>query len=213
MTAILRGRFSQPGNTAAANTAFITSVPTYLSPRGRVQLDQLQYTTGNIAAAVYLMKPQYRTTLVSAVAAAGTSMTLPADPGLAAPRASAWTSSDYLAVRQTDGSVVAFKASAVNSTTFVGTIANTALPVGASAGARVWFFGVNTDSGHITFPALGFAANTTKNIVTQAMGNTAGSGDLCLSADRIDDPLIVYCPNTTGAASLDVVSGGYVISD
>lgn len=212
-TAILRGRFSLPGTNLTAGNAIANLVHPQLSTRGRLCLDNVQFTTGNIntAQSVVMMKVQARNTLSAAVAAAGTSVAVVGDPGLAAPRASAWTANDYFAVRQTDGSVALVKTSSVanSSGTFTATVASTYITVGAAAGAKFWFFGASGDAGHVTFPSTVLTANTTKNLVTQS---GAAGVDSVLAADRIDDPLVFYTANSGNTAvTFDHFSGGYQI--
>lgn len=201
----IKGTFSTQNRvTASAGTAFtfVVPVPFY---GARTRITELNILSGSTAHLITIMKPLARTYATVAQAASDTSLTLNSVSRIGANMGS----SDYVVVQHSDGTFGVYAVSAVNTTTKVVTIS--ALSAAVAANAMVWQLGTLTSTPHVTFtnvasvlnrwssPIAGLATTGYKLVVSTTVYSRSGN----------DDPLVVYCPNTTAAAVLESCSGVY----
>lgn len=199
------------GLTASANTAITALIP----PRARAfsRVTHVMYRCGTTAHTITLLKSFLPTsgavsTLTATVAASGTSATVNADPSVGSP-AGALANGDWVAIQLDSGEYFISTISGLASLTFT----VNALPSQASAGNKVYAFGVPADH----------ASSQT----TQAPNPIKGSSILC-TASVMNDwsdfasgliqslaqemPLIVHSNNATAAGTFELVSGDHTIN-
>lgn len=186
---------------AAADTAYYAVIPGKLQTFTRVASFQL--TSGNTANNGYWMRPIGRASTTVAATTSDSSVTLDSDPS---PTGNTIAAGDQVVIAHSDGT---YRRSQVNTsgwngTTKVLTFTGT-LPAAVAAGAKVFNFGVYTD----TDPANGLAhpiVNTTAN--TTSTWNFQAGG---IKGHQAQDPILFYCPNATNATILNFAEYGYTI--
>jgi hypothetical protein len=181
--------------TAAANTAFVVTIPPYRTSGGALagytRLAQMSVTQGGTANAVYFMRPIGRAVTTAASNSGTNTITLSADPG---PSGNGIAANDYVCVQQSDGTILTTTVSSWNSSTKVLTLsANTTANV--ASGAKVWDFGVYTDTDPVT-GAAHVQIPTTANATTTFTAGPAG-----FAGAQPGDPLLIYNPNATNAST------------
>lgn len=197
--------------TATAGTALVQTVDPMRN--ARTVLTFLSYTAGNTAHTITAMRPLGSTTLASATAANTNTITLTADPGAwgssKSVAANAIAANDYVVLERADGT---FHTSTVAAGTFAGSnlTLTTSLPtgVGASTGAKVWFYGITTDSNPadgLAHPQYGTTANTTVTI-----GNTVGEGlaGFVQTAGKYE-PIVIHSNNATADGTIERLTAVY----
>lgn len=186
---------------AAADTVYYAVVPGFgavgtstLNWR-YTRLSQLSWTSGNTANAFTVMRPLASAKVTVAAITNVAALTLDADPS---PSGNTIAASDSVVVQHTDGTYRRYNVntagwcSTTNTVTF-----NTNLAANVAVNAKVWNFGVFTDTdpvygtAHPTFPTV---ANTTNTYVFSG-------GGVCGSA--VGDPLLIYNPNATNATVMN----------
>ena len=191
--------------TAAAGTAFVATLPPYRNSAGAytafTRLAQLSVTQGNTANSVYLMRPIGRTTTSAASNTNTNTVTLTADPG---PSGNGIAANDYVCVQQSDGTILTTTANAWNATTKVLTL-NLNTTASVASGARVWDFGVNTDTDPVT-GAAHVLIPTTANATTTFTAGPAG-----FAGAQAGDPILVYNPNATNASVLNFAEYAFTL--
>lgn len=154
-------------------------------------------TSGNTANDVYFMRPLGRANVTVAATTSDSSLTLDADPS---PSGNTIAAGDQVVVQHSDGTYrrAQVNTSGWNSTTKVVTFTGT-LGANVAVGAKVWNFGVNTD----TDPILGTAHPIFPSTVNATRTYSwAASG---IRGHQQGDPLLFYCANATNATSVDSV--------
>lgn len=202
-------------------TAAAATIVTYLVPpvqSKRAKLTAFEVLVGATAKTLTVMRPLAKTT-VSVVAAAGaTSLILTRDPGAYAANAvldgrpvpsvsnNLIAANDYIAVQQPDGLFWVLKPSAV-TTNSDGTVTLTvaAVPTGGiKAGAKVYFFGIITD----TDPNTGIAHPLFNCPVNGTTALEAVEGSLAESVIT-GDPLLIHNANATDQSWIERLEGVY----
>jgi hypothetical protein len=123
--------------------------------------------------------------------------------------ANAIASNDYVVIERADGT---FHTSTVAGGTFAGAnlTLTTSLPtnIGASSGAKVWFYGITTDS-NVADGSAHPQFNTTAN-TTVTIGNTIGEGiaGFLQTAGRYE-PILIHSDNATAAGTIERVAAVY----
>jgi len=181
--------------TASANTPWVVPIPPYVTPAGGytsfTRLVAMSVTNGTTANPVYFMRPIGRTTTTAAASQGATALTLAADPG---PAGNGIAGGDYVTVALSNGTFHTAIVSSWNADTKVLTLM-APLPANVLAGARVWDFGIYTDTDPVTgvaHPMFPVAASTT------GVFSAAGGGFVGAVAG---DPLLLFNPNATNAST------------
>lgn len=187
--------------TASAGTAWVATLPPDSNLIAYTRLAELAVLQGNTANSVYLMRPIGRTTTSAASNSGVNTLTLTADPG---PSGNGIAANDRVSVKQSDGTILTTTVNAWNGTSKVLTLnANTTASV--ASGARVWDFGIHTDTDPVTgaaHPIIPTTANTTTTYQSQAGGfRTAQKGE----------PILIYNPNATNASTLLYAGFGHTL--
>lgn len=178
---------------AAAGTAYYSVIPGRTGAFAR--LCSFNWTSGNTANSIYGMRPIGRTTTTAAATTSDASVTLAADPS---PSGNTIAAGDQVVIAHSDGTYrrAQVNTSGWNSSTKVLTFtANLAANV--ASGAKVFMFGVYTDTDPVTgnaFPIFPTVANTTYQ-------NNFVAAGFCGAAAA--DPLMLYCPNATNATTIN----------
>lgn len=223
--------FSRPRNTIAFGT-IITSL---IQPRNkkRTKITTLKYTAAGTAHTLTILRALAKTKVVTAVAAAGTSVVLARDPGnysanfaadlLAGPNSQGVqqggfpggtpvvannliASGDFLAIQMASGFFNLATVSAA-STAVSGqcTVTVGAAPTGGyPAGADVYFFGTTTDTHPITGEA--HPAFSGAASATTTLDNYGGE---VAASFGVDEPLLFHSNNATATGVLESISGVY----
>lgn len=191
-------------------------------------LTSVNYTNGDTAHVLTLMRPKNYTWLTTAIAANGTALVPYDDPGVYStnykyPTPAGFTTgtaqvadnaiatNDWVCLQLKDGT---WHKSMIASGTFGGgnLVLTTAVPNvtggGAAVGAPVYFFGIPTDKD----PATGLAdINTSVAAVATSGVNFAvwSYADGFFSALHYGDPLLFHDPGTTHLGTLNYITGYY----
>ncbi len=177
------------------------------------RLNKLSYTNQGTAQTFYVMRPLAATTITAAVAIAGTTLTLKRDPGAYAANAvqdgkavpsvadNLIAANDYVVLQCDDGIQRVIKVTSVSG--LVLTVPS--LVGGASANARVWFFGAVGD----TDPNSGLvhAVFTITVSVTSTYTDSNGEGLIC--THNKGEPLVLHSTNETAAGTIEQASWSY----
>lgn len=192
--------------TASANTVIVITLPPSRTSsgiyRGYTRLAALSSTQGNTANSNYLMRPIGRTTTSAASNSGVNTVTLTADPGATVSNNIA--ANDYVSVMQSDGTILTATVNAWNGTTKVATL-NSNTTAAVSSGAKVWFYGIQTDTDPVTgaaHPILTTTANATTT------WNSVGGG---IRGAQVGDPLLIYNPNATNASTINYAEYAHVM--
>lgn len=189
--------------TASAGTAIAFLVGGYSSPNGlqrRTAITGFSITSGSTAHTWGFLRSGSRSTVTTAVAAAGTSVVV--DSVLLDGDGNALAANDYIAVKLDNGNWHLSTVSAWNATTKTITL-NTAVPTGRSIGkgAAVVVFGVIGDTVHALhkiIPPTSATTNYGQNNETMLFSGTSG------------EPILVYNANATNASVLENLQINYV---
>ena len=191
--------------TAAIGTAYYVKIDPYAVGPAAYQaftcIYQINYTNGNTANAITVMRPIGRTTAAAAATTASNTITLAADPG---PSGNGIAANDQVVVANESGTWDQYTVGAWNGTTKVMTVTGAALANNVSSGARVWFYGIFSDTDPVTglaFPALPTAVNTTGFAFQGSVAGARGA--------QVGDPLLLYNPNATGQSVTNYVEYAY----
>jgi hypothetical protein len=191
MSLPIKSTWSTGGETETAGTVIRALTPVRKGLRAVLTL--LSYSSGGTAHTVTVLRPLGQTTLSAAAAASQAVVNLTADPG-AGTVAGGIAANDKVVIEKPDGTLHYGVVSSV-ATLAVTLTAN--VPAGGfSAGARVWFYGVNADK-HPTF----------KPPVSAQTTFASESG--VVSAERLEQPLIVESDNGTAAGTFGAVEVAY----
>ena len=236
------GTWAVPSNTANAGTAFDRLIPPYKSggggpylakvdgngrlnqpaPAAFSHVSSLIYADTGTSHQVTVMRPLNWTYLTAALASAGTTLALAADPGLystaykyptpgghlvASVANNAIAANDYVAFQLRDGS---WHYSTVASGSGTAPVLTTAVPTvtggGADAGTVVYFFGISTDKNPQTNLVHHYWLSLAGTARLEMLGQ--GSGGTFAALNR-GDPMIIYSANATNAGTLISASGFY----
>lgn len=224
--------FARPRKTIAFGTV-ITSL---IQPRNksRTKITTLKYTAAGTAHTLTILKALARTKVVTAVAAAGTSVILARDPGNYSANATAdaaagpntagtqatqgpvntpiiannlIAANDFIAIETAQKGVFNLATVSAVATAANGQVTCTvgAAPTGGyPAGADVYFFGITTDSHPITGEAHSAFSGTASATTT-----VDGNGGEIASAYGIDEPLLFHSDNATATGVLELITGVY----
>ena len=205
------GSYSIGKKTEAAGTVITKLIP----PRANAftRLTWLEVLTGAMAHTMTIMRPLNKTTL-SAVAAGGQAViSLVADPGnyptTIQTADNVIAANDYVVVELPD---VTYHVGLVSSVATLDITLTANLPTGgAASGAKVWFFGIITDTNPNTAEA--HAQYTLTANATNLFGNRAGEsivgffetikGLTALSMTGKEEPLVVHIGNATNASTIE----------
>lgn len=203
---IFKGAFSYGVSTAAFGTAISTLIPPYQGRKTRIT--NITYRCGSTINNLVLMRPLGMTTITTAVAEAGTTAVLAADPGVTG---NLIASNDWYCVELADGR---YQYGTFTLSTLTVTI--TALAAGTGgilAGAKFWWFGLPADTGHVTLtPAASTTNNysdSTSGLMTTGLPKKDYDAQIYLERSGNGDPAIVYSANATAQCWIDRVSGYY----
>ncbi len=203
---IFKGAFSYGTSTATAGTAFSQLITPYQNRRTRVT--SIDYRCGSTVNVLSIMRPLGETTVVSAVAEAGTTAVLTADPGVTG---NLIASNDWFCVELADGR---YQYGTFTLSTLTVTITAVAAGTGGIlAGAKFWWFGLPADTGHLQITP---AASTTNRyfdpvsglLTTGLRSNDYDSG-VYDNRSGFGDPMIIHSPNATAQCWIERVSGYY----
>lgn len=180
---------------AAAGTAYYGVVPG--RPNIFTGVASFTVTSGNTANDVFFLRPLGRANVTVAATTSDSSLTLDADPS---PSGNTIAAGDQVVIAHSDGTYrrAQVNTSGWNSTTKVVTFTGT-LAANVAAGAKVWNFGVHTDTDPVlgtVHPIFPSTANATRTYSWSASG---------IRGHQAGDPLLFYCPNATNATTVDAV--------
>lgn len=201
---------------ASANTVVIVMIEPMHNYK--TYLTSLIYTTGNTANVVTIMRPLGQTKVTTAVAAntPSAALAIAADPGIYSANKTwgtadnAIAANDLVVVELADGTWFQDKLAAANTTTATLT---TTLPVlcGIAAGAKLWFFGITTDtnpSDRLAHPKITSAVNTVGEAL---VGDKPGEAEsLSIGTYGAYEPLLISCDNSTGTNFLRRATAVYL---
>jgi hypothetical protein len=177
---------------AAAGTAYYAVVPgktgCYTS------IAQFAVRCGNTANDVYWLRPLGRANVTVAATTSDASLTLDADPS---PTGNTIAAGDQVVIQHSDGTNrrAQVNTSGWNGTTKVVTF-TADLAANVAVGAKIWNFGVHTDTDPVlgtAHPVFGTTANATVTPVFDASG---------IRGHQTGDPLLFYTGNATNATDL-----------
>lgn len=172
--------------TAAAGTAITALLPPSGTRRpGFTRLNRIMYRCAGTPHTITVMKAFGRTTLASAVAASGTSITLATDPGAGTPSGNL-ANGDWLCIELDDGSFFLSPLSSLSTLTMT----VNSLPAAAAVGNRVWTFGVPGDH-----------TSTQTNPRSQNAPLSGGGGELRGGSILCTASIVNDVPATTPAVS------------
>lgn len=191
-------------HTAAADTPFRALIPP--DTRGFTRLTRLIYLLPeSLEHTLTICRKIGDTTTSSAAATGQPVVNLTANPG---PSGNALAAGDYIAIREVDDVTRLYKVLSVASLAFTLT---TNLVAGADAGAKVWDFGISTD----TCPATGrahdqlvaFAWPTVDTAYWERVDNEGG----LFASFEVDDPIMIESDNPTEQGYLEYVGWAYTV--
>ncbi len=204
--------------TATLGTAWYGVVPPYWngsSYRSYACLLSANVTNGNTTTNLSFMRPIGSTTTSAASSTGVNTITITADPGNNAGGLynSAGTNNniaanDVVVVGNVDGTITQYIVGAYNATSKVVTVTAANLTVNVASGAKVWDFGIFSDTDPTTGAAHPVIPNSVAANTAGAAFTTVGSG---FRGSRSGDPLLIYCGNATNAVILNY--GEYVYSN
>ncbi len=188
------------GNKSVAFGTTITFLvpPSGTTKPGRTRISKCVYTAAGTAHTLTFLRPINKTTASSAAASGQAVINLTADPGVTGNLIAA---NDLLAVRETDGVTRLYVVSSVSSLaiTLTGN-----LTAGAAAGAKVWNFGIVSD----TDPAIGMAHPSLRGIASAT--TTYSDTDAGLFAGHENDsPILFSSNNATATGTLEQLNWAY----
>lgn len=185
---------------AAAGTAYYAIVPG--RPGFYARVAKFETVSGNTANINYWLRPIGRANLASAANTGQATVTVDAHPY---PTGNTIASGDQVVVREDAGTYTRYTVDSYNGTTKVITFsANVATAL--SAGAKLWNFGVFTDTDPATataHPRFATVANST---------NTYTFGPAGVAGHQKGDPVLFYNPNATNATNLNYAEYAYTRS-
>lgn len=202
------------------NAGTIILLPVKPHRRYKTKLMNLVYTSSSTAHTLTVMRPLAKTTVVTAVAASGTTVKLARDPGAYAANRVAdnlpvtktadnlVAANDYFAFLCPDGTlhVTLISAATTNADGTVSVTISTAAPTGGlPAGTPVWFFGVIGDTDPNTGLAHPAFAPTTS--ATTTFSNAAGGG--LVQTFTPFAPLLIHSGNASNAGTIVNAGGIY----
>lgn len=195
--------------TATAGTAWYALIPpSYNSStgfRGYTSLLLANITNGNTATNVTLMRPIGRTVTTAASTTAANTVTLSADPG---PTGNGVAANDIVVTQNADGTFTQYVVGAWNGTTKVMTLTAANLGTNIASGAKLWNYGINSDTDPVTGVAHPIIPNAVATNTTGAVFTTIGSG---FRSSQQGEPLLVYCGNATNAVTANYIE--YIYSN
>lgn len=188
-----------PKKTESAGTVINLLIPG--KPGLYTYLTYMGYTDAGTAHTLGILRSTGETTASAALAAAGTSLVLKADPG---PSGNGIAASDYIAIELDDGSWHLSLVTSWTSGTLTAVL-TTAIPTGRSveAGAKVAFFGVIGDSDHDNSKVTGGTGSAITNFPA-----VANQGVLAVSR-TVNDPILLQSNNASNAGTFTAVCAAY----
>jgi hypothetical protein len=207
---IFKGSFSLGTATQTANTVITSFIPPH-SNRFRTRITSVDYRCGSTINVLSFLRPLGETTVAAAVAEAGTTITLTANPGVTG---NAAASNDWFAVKLVDGR---YQYGTFTLSSLTATVTAVAADTGGiAAGAKFWWFGLPADTGNLQITP---AASTTRTyfdpvsgIFTTGLPSSLYDEDIYDNRSGFGDPVIVHCPNATAQCWIDRISGYYAAS-
>jgi len=213
--------YAVPRQTQTADTPIVAPVPPRVGKRTKISY--LEYISGGTAHALTFIGELGRTTVVAAVAGAGTVIRIAKDPGVYSTNAeffgrgitpsasdNAIAASDYFGVVLNDGTFYAATVSSV-ATNSDGTVSVTvsAIPAaGIRAGATFWFMGVAGDTDpHYNRAHAAIAPPT--SATTGFPGASGAGGAVVWQSYHPNSPVILYSNNITAAGTLSQATALY----
>ncbi len=204
---VFKGAFALGTATQTAATVITALIPPYQNRKTRVT--DLVYRCGSTVNILSLMRPLGATTVTTAVAEAGTAMTVTANPGVTGNTAA---TNDWVVVELADGryhlSLVT-----VSSLTFTLSTAVPADTGGIAANAKLWWYGLPGDTGHLQITP---AASTTNRysdgsagIFTTGLPANLFDTNIYANRSGLGDPVVLHSPNATAQCWIEKVSGYY----
>lgn len=201
--------FAKGAKTAAAGTKINHLIPPHKGKKTKVT--SVTVTAGATAHTLTCLRPLGTTTLAADAAAAQAVVVLTAEPGdydaSTTPRTAdnVIASADYLAIEAPDGTVILdTTASARNATTGVVTMTTNIPTGGVKAGAKVWFYGISSDTDPHTAEAHPFL-----NVPASATTTWAPTDGSVFESLHAYEPLILQDNNATTAGTIENCSGVY----
>jgi hypothetical protein len=212
----VHGAVAFPSKTATAGTVITQVIPPRLGLY--TNLSGFVYTAGATAHTMTVMRPFNWTTFTAAAAASQAVVNITADPGLYATAGNlkdnpgSFTPSvadngiaanDFVVYELPDGNLVVDTVSSVSSLAITLT---TNLPTGGvSKGARIWFFGIITN----TNPHTGVAHATWALADSATTTHEPTGGNPLLRSTHQNHPMILHSGNATNAGTLNRCAAFY----
>lgn len=211
------GGFHKGRTTQTAGTAITVTVPpkkgTY------TEIAKVAYTEGATDHTVTIMLPLNYTTLSSNTAANSAVINLTANPGHyntaykyaethydSSQANNAIAANDYVVVETADGTYHTSTVASVSSLAVTMNDSLSATGDGAKKGAKVWFFGITTDTNPKTKAAHGTLDATVNTTVVYP--NAADTAPV-ISAFWEEQPIILYSNNASNAGAFEYVIAEY----
>lgn len=197
-----RGKLTQ-----TAGTVIVAPVPPRRNKKTKVT--KVVVTTSTTAHTLTAMRPLGQTTLTAATAAgASPVIALTADPGDYSNVRTAdnnIAANDYVVIECPDGSIFVATVASVSSLNV--TLNETAPTLGFAAGAKVWFYGITTDTNPVdatAHPQFTLAASG-----TNTLQSVPGDRGAVVESYGKYEPILLYINNATAASVLEEVEAVY----
>lgn len=205
--------WATPPTTAAAGTVIVVFAKPNRSKK--TKLLGISYTSAGTAHTLTALMPLAFCTLTADAAAAQAVVNINRNPGAFAANAvldkqpvpsvadNLMAASDYVALQLPDGNIFVTTVSSI--ATLAVTLAANVPTGGALKGAKLWFYGITTDtnpSTRLAHPAWLPAVSATTAITPP------GDGLLCQTPD-VDSPMIIVSSNATAAGTINGCTGVY----